>query len=56
MLRWIDCIIFHLRFLINLIQMLIFAQSFMWRLIYAILNHLGKNQMDVVCPVCFWEQ
>ena len=38
-----DCIIFQLKFILNLAVILIFALSFTWRLTYAVLSLLGRS-------------
>ena len=45
--KWISQVIFHLYFILNLIQVLIFALYFIWMLIYGILSLLGRSQMNL---------
>ena len=52
--RWIDRVNFLLRFTLNLTPMLIFVLFFIWRLIWDVLNHLGRSQMDCMLPLSFW--
>ena len=51
--RWINRVICHLKFILNLTVMLILALFFTWRLTYSILRLLGRSQIDLVCSFCF---
>ena len=51
--RQIDWVIFHFKFILNQIPVLMFAPCFILRLIYGILSLLGRSQMDLMCPF-YW--
>ena len=52
--RQIDWVIFHLILILNPTAVLIFGLYFIWRLIYTLLNLLGRSWMDPGCRVYFW--
>ena len=52
-LRWIEWVIYHLKFALNLILML-FLSCLLCRLTYTIMGLLGRSLMDFICTVCFW--
>ena len=52
--RQIGQVIFYLKFILDLILMLIIAKSFTWRLTYVLLHLLERSWMYLVCPVCCW--
>ena len=47
---WINWVIFHLKFILNYIPILIFAQYVILRLFYCVLSLLGRYQMHLWCP------
>ena len=49
--RWIIQIIFYLIYVFNLISVLIFALSPVWRFLYAVLRFLQSSCMDFMRPV-----
>ena len=45
---WIDQVIVHLKFILNLTLMLVFALSFSWRLTHVVLCLLGRSWMNLI--------
>ena len=54
MVRQIDCIIYNLKFALNLILMIVFALYFTYHLDCAIICLLERSEMDLMCPLSFW--
>ena len=52
--RWIDQVIFHLIYILNLILVLKLALFFIWRFTYAVLGLLRRSWIDFLWSLCLW--